>query len=90
MYQDTTFGTGGNLLNANVFLTPRKKQDYAFELEGTRSGSDFGVSGNVVYRNKNTFKGAELMQVKLRGSVEATRSLANDKTEIPLVLTPMK
>ncbi|NNM16852.1 MAG: BamA/TamA family outer membrane protein [Bacteroidia bacterium] len=82
LFKDTTSDASSNLLNANVYLTPRKKQDYSFEIEGTRSGSDFGISGNVVYRNKNTFKGAELMQIKLRGSVEATRSLSQDDTKL--------
>lgn len=80
-YRDTSAGLENNLLNVNVYLTPRKKQDYSYEIEGTRSGSDFGISSNIVYRNKNTFNGSELLQVKLRGSVEVTKNLANDDTD---------
>ena len=60
-----------NLLNCNIYL--RKSNTHAIKLqtEGTNSGGDLGISGSVTYTNKNIFKGAEVLQVSVKGGLEA-------------------
>ncbi len=62
------------LLNVNVQLTPLLKQDYSVEAEATNSGGNLGLAGSLSYRNKNRFKGAELLELKVKGGLEALRN----------------
>lgn len=71
---------GRKLLDCNIFLTPGINQNYAIENELTNNGGALGIAGNIVYRNKNTFSGAEMMQIKLRGSAEALTNYISDST----------
>jgi hypothetical protein len=67
------------LLDLQVQLTPMEKQDFTIESEVTNTGSNIGLAGSVGYRNKNTFRGAEVLEVKLRGGLEA---IPNTKTDV--------
>jgi outer membrane protein assembly factor BamA len=62
------------LLNVNIQLTPVPKQDYTIEMEATHAGSNLGMAGSIGYRNKNSFKGAEFLEFKIKGGVEALRN----------------
>lgn len=68
------------LLNVNIQLTAVPKQDYTVETEATHAGGNLGMAGSFGYRNKNTFKGAELFEFKIKGAVEALRNF-NDSLE---------
>lgn len=50
---------------------PDKKQGISAEIEGTNSAGFFGVGAGLGYVHRNTFKGSELFNAKLRGSYEA-------------------
>ncbi len=67
------------LLNVNIQLNPLLRQDYTIEAEATNAGGNIGLAGSVAYRNRNRFKGAELLEVKVKGGVEALRNF-NDST----------
>jgi outer membrane protein assembly factor BamA len=56
--------------NAWMHLTPFNMQSYTVEMEGTNSSGDFGFGGNLIYRHRNFFGGAEILDIKLSGSVE--------------------
>lgn len=56
-------------LNCFIQLTPHTLQSYQTELVGTNSSSDFGFESNLSYQHKNLFKGAEVFDTKLRGSL---------------------
>ena len=59
------------LLDLKIQLTPMSKQDYTTESEATNSGGNIGIAGSFGYRNKNTFRGAEVLAVKIKGGLEA-------------------
>ena len=72
-------------LNCYIRLTPSVRQSYGIELEGTTSpsvniglGRNLGMEGNLVYSNKNVFKGAEILELKLKGKLEAQQTFGNE------------
>lgn len=65
-----------NLLNANIALTPSKRNSFNVQLEGTNSAGDFGAALGVTYQNRNIFRGSELFGIKLRGAFEAIEGLS--------------
>ena len=67
--------TSEDKLDCIIQLTTMPKQSFSFETEGTHSTGKLGVAGNVVYRNKNSFKGAEIIELKLKGALEAQSAL---------------
>ena len=70
---------GNDQYRCNILLSPQMRQSYKLESEGTNSGGNLGVSGSFVYRNKNVFKGAELLEFKIKGGLEIQRSLTTTK-----------
>ncbi|HEX5003528.1 MAG TPA: BamA/TamA family outer membrane protein [Bacteroidia bacterium] len=71
----------GNWLNCFVSLTPSAKQEYKIELEGTNNGGNFGIGGNLIYINKNIFRGAELFEIKLKAKVESIPNFTDTVSE---------
>jgi outer membrane protein assembly factor BamA len=60
-----------NYLDCTVHLTRNPLNSYSIELQGTNSGGDLGVAGYLVYQNRNLFRGAEVLSIKLKGALEA-------------------
>ena len=73
-----TISPAQNLLDCFIQLTPSSKQNISVETEGTNKSGTLGIAGSVVYRNKNTFKGAELFEIKINGGVEAQKTFVKD------------
>lgn len=67
-------------LDCYILLTPAPRQSLTIETEGTHRQGNLGVAGELVYRNKNTFKGAEVLELKFRGGLEVQK-LAYDTSE---------
>ena len=70
-----------NLLNSYIRLAPMSKQSISFDVEGTNSSGNLGVGGNINYRHRNLFKGAEVFQVNLKGAIERQQRVVDDVTE---------
>ncbi len=62
---------GEIMLNCVIQITPVVKQAYRIELEGTNSAGNLGGAVNLVYQHKNLFRGAEQLNMKIKGSYEA-------------------
>jgi outer membrane protein assembly factor BamA len=62
-----------NRLVANLYINPLTIKSFTLEGVGTNTGGDLGVEGNVIYQNKNIFRGAELLSIKLKGGLEIQR-----------------
>jgi hypothetical protein len=66
-----TNARGEIMLNCVIQITPVVKQAYRIELEGTNSAGNLGGAVNLVYQHKNLFRGAEQLNMKIKGSYEA-------------------
>ncbi len=58
-------------LDCYIRLMPILKQSFTVETEGTNTSGSLGVSGSVVYQNRNLFKGAEVLELRIKGGIEA-------------------
>ncbi len=70
--------TKENALNCFIICTPAIKQSLNFELEGNNTSGNLGMLGSIIYQNKNLFRGAELIEVKLRGSAAIQKIFDNN------------
>lgn len=75
--EDKTDSTGNSLI-ANITLSSVSKYHFTSTIDLTHSNiQDFGIEGNVSYSIRNVFKGAEVLQLGLRGNVGSSQDLAN-------------
>lgn len=63
--------SANHFLDAYVLLSPFKKQSLGLELEGTHTSGNFGAGGSVFYRNRNIFRGGQILEVRVTGALEA-------------------
>lgn len=57
-------------LDCVIRLTPVTQQEFRVELEGTNSAGNLGGAVNFVYTHKNLLRGAERLNIKLKGAYE--------------------
>jgi outer membrane protein assembly factor BamA len=69
-FSETIEQDGQHMLDCHVNLTPGMRQSYAVEAQGTNTEGNLGVSGSFVYKNKNLFRGAEILQFRFSGGLE--------------------
>lgn len=62
--------TGQAELDCQVVLSTNNTQAYQVAAEGTNSSTYWGIGGNLTYSHKNLYKGAEILNLKLRGAFE--------------------
>jgi outer membrane translocation and assembly module TamA len=74
--------TSDGKLDCYIQLSPSLKQSMTLESEGTNTSGNLGVSGSIVYQNKNWLKGSELLELKIKGGFSAQRLLNQTKTNI--------
>lgn len=68
----------GNSLIANIRLSSMKKFNFNPSIDVTHSNiQDFGIEGNVSVAMRNVFRGAEVLQLGLRGNIGSSQDLAN-------------
>jgi hypothetical protein len=58
-------------INAHILLSPVVKRAANFIAEGTHRAGYPGLAGNIVYTSNNPFGGAENVEIRLRGGIEA-------------------
>ncbi len=67
-----TFDTPESIMDVHYYLTPLPKKALRFEIGAlTKTDSRAGSRASIAWRNRNTFRGAELFQIKLSGGFEA-------------------
>jgi hypothetical protein len=68
-------------LRCIILLSPQARQFYQVEAEGTNNGGNFGIAGNLVYKNKNLFRGAESLNIRIKGGVEIQQNFSDTTYE---------
>jgi outer membrane protein assembly factor BamA len=58
-------------LNCKISMQQSNLNVFSIEGEGTNSSGDLGMRGNIVFLNKNIFKRAEVLRIRLNGGFEA-------------------
>jgi len=58
------------LLNCDIRMARSPVNMFTIEAEGTNAGGYVGLGSSVNYRNRNIFRGAETLRLKLRGAFE--------------------
>lgn len=74
---------GGDFLDCHIQLSPIPKQSFTLETEGTNTGNgNLGISGSIVYQNRNLLKGAEVFELRLKGGIEAQKTANSNSANI--------
>lgn len=71
-----------NQLDCYIICNPLLKQSVTAETEGTNTSGNLGIDGSIVYQNRNFFKGGELVEIRLQGSVAAQKPLNSNEGAI--------
>lgn len=64
-----------NELKANVLMVNQPKHSFGFEIEGTNTAGDLGAAASMSFTDRNLFRGAEQLTLKLRGAYESISNL---------------
>ncbi|MFM1746011.1 MAG: hypothetical protein RLZZ630_1948 [Bacteroidota bacterium] len=73
--------SGKVALRCLILLSPQARQSYQIEGEGTNNGGNFGIAGNLLYKNKNLFRGAESLNIRIKGGVEIQQNFSDTTYE---------
>ena len=68
-------------LDCNVRLTRNKLNTLSLGTEGTNSAGRLGIGLNSIFQNRNIFRGAEVLSVKVKTSAEIQANLSNTSTD---------
>jgi outer membrane protein assembly factor BamA len=80
---DTLASAGDDkYLDCSIELARRRVQSYQAELVGTNSSGDIGARGNILYQNWNLFRGAEVLNLRITGAIEALKNRAKENTKL--------
>jgi len=66
-------------LDCYIICTPLIKQSITLETELINTSGNRGIDGSLIYRNKNVFKGGEVIQLKLQGALTAQNQIGDSK-----------
>lgn len=69
-------------IDCNIYLSSVPRQSFSAETEGINTSGTLGIAGNLVYQNKNVFKGGELFEVKFKGALEVQKTRLKEQNEI--------
>ena len=72
-------------LDCYIVCQPLVKQSISMEAEGTKTSDNYGVAGSFVFQNKNAFKGAELVELKLKGSLTSQRAFNSTDEQVQTI-----
>jgi outer membrane protein assembly factor BamA len=75
-------------LDTYITLVPSPKLTLGASVDGTHNSGDFGIGGSVSYQNKNSFRGAEIFEVRLKGALEVQHLGTGTGTENQLGIIP--
>ncbi len=79
-FQEMADSAGTGLLNCRVDMAPLSKQSSSFDVEGTNTSGNFGMAGNLNYVHRNLFRGAEVLNVRLKGAMERQQAVVSNES----------
>lgn len=88
-----TGGTGPwqyGLLNCDIRMARSPVNMFTVEAEGTNAGGYVGVGSSVNYRNRNIFRGAETLRLKLRGAFEFESDFDIEGSNTPSIFNALE
>ena len=59
-------------LDARVQLSRSPANAFTIEAEGLNTAGNLGIAGNLLYQNRNIFRGAEIFNLRFKGALEVT------------------
>ncbi len=65
-------------LDCQIELSPSLRQRYEVAFEGTLSSGNLGMAGNIIYKHRNLFHGAEDFELKFKGAIEYIANSGSD------------
>jgi outer membrane protein assembly factor BamA len=68
-------------LDCYIVCSPLIRQSLSAETEGTHTYGNYGIAGGLNYQNRNSFRGGELAELRLQGSISAQTQFQVNKTE---------
>lgn len=80
-YAEAVEADGSRVLDVKLNLTPALRQGFGFEVQGTNTEGNLGISGSFTYKNKNLFRGAEILQFRISGGLESQVVASNIQNE---------
>jgi len=73
-FEERVDSSGKYLIDPYIQLMPASRHSFTIEAEGTQNNDKYlGIAGNIAYRNNNLFRGAELLEVKMKGALDAQK-----------------
>jgi outer membrane protein assembly factor BamA len=71
-----------NELSCLIQLNPIPRHTIQIEAEGTNAADNLGIAENLTYRNKNIFKGAEMLEISVKTALESQKAFTDDDNGI--------
>jgi hypothetical protein len=59
-------------INAQIELARSPANAFTVEAEGLNTSGNLGIAGNVIYHNRNVFRGAEVLNLRFKGALEVS------------------
>ena len=72
----TTDTTG--FLQSQIQLTRSPSNAFTVEAEGFDTGGNLGIAGNLLFQNRNIFRGAEMLNLRFKGALEISGEAAGN------------
>lgn len=66
-------------LNARVELTRSPSNAFTIEMEGLNTAGNLGIASNLLFQNRNVFRGAEMFNLRFKGALEVSGESDDDE-----------
>ncbi len=71
-------------LDCYIQLSPILKQSFTIEAQGKYTSGNWGSELSTVYQNRNVFRGAEVLELRLKGGAEVQPTFNSDDSKNPI------
>ena len=71
-------------LDCYIQLSPILKQSFTIETQGKYTSGNWGAELSTVYQNRNVFRGAEVLELRLKSGAELQPTFNSDDSQNPI------